>query len=149
LGKEAIECEYLYGQDCNAVEENEEAREARKISCSNDNESTCCYLCAHAQHCEISCNFLGENTNNPKEKVAVSEDTKEKHVLRCPICQTKMLQSEVKFRTGGWNGIWQLVTTWGELGEELLPLQVHACPKCGKVEFSAKPNTIQRVINKQ
>jgi hypothetical protein len=60
-----------------------------------------------------------------------------------------MLQSEVKFRTGGWNGVWQLIPfgSWGEVGEELLPLQIHACPKCGKVEFTANPKEIQKVID--
>lgn len=40
------------------------------------------------------------------------------------------------FRIGGTGGGWKLVFgEWAELGEEMLPLEILACPACRRVEF--------------
>lgn len=61
-----------------------------------------------------------------------------------------MLHSEVELRIGGWSGIMQLVPfgSWGEVSEELLPVVLHVCPKCGKIEFMAQEKTKQKIINR-
>jgi len=41
-----------------------------------------------------------------------------------------------RFRTGGTGGGWKLLFgEWAELGEEMLPLEVLACPSCRRVEL--------------
>ena len=41
-----------------------------------------------------------------------------------------------QFRVGGSSGGWKMVFgEWAELGEELLSLEVLACPQCRKVEM--------------
>lgn len=61
-----------------------------------------------------------------------------------------MLHSEVKLRTGGWSGLMQLVPfgSWGEVEEELLPVMIYLCPKCGKLEFMALEKTRQKIIDR-
>jgi hypothetical protein len=62
-----------------------------------------------------------------------------------------MIHSEVKLRTGGWSGLMQLLPfgSWGELGEELLPVEVYVCVRCGKIEFMAPEKTRQRIIERR
>lgn len=41
-----------------------------------------------------------------------------------------------KFRSGGTSGGWKLIFgEWAELGEEMIPLEVWACPNCRTVEL--------------
>jgi hypothetical protein len=146
-----VKCEFIKGENCTSVITNDEAKEVRKISCSNDNEEACCYLCDRYQGCEISCNFLGENKSKSKNKLS-NESIEDKKIrfLRCPLCDSKMLHSEVKLRTGGWSGLMQLIPfgSWGEVGEELIPVVLHVCPKCGKLEFTAPEKTKQNIISR-
>ena len=54
--------------------------------------------------------------------------------LRCGA-QLKSIGVE-QFRVGGSSGGWKMVFgEWAELGEELLSLEVLACPQCRKVEM--------------
>jgi len=50
-----------------------------------------------------------------------------------------MSQTRTKFRINGWEGLHPKLTgdDLGERGEELLPVIVYLCPKCGKIEFRA------------
>ena len=146
-----VECDFLKDRSCMSIIENDEAKEVRKISCNNDNEKACCYLCTRYQGCEISCNFLGENKNKQQNKN--SSKTIEGHkigVLRCPLCSSKMLHSKINLRTGGWEGITKGLPFGfgeiGEIGEELLPVIIYVCLKCGKLEFMAQERTKQRII---
>jgi hypothetical protein len=41
-----------------------------------------------------------------------------------------------KFRCGGTSGGWKLIFgEWAELGEQMIPLEVWACPQCRTVEL--------------
>jgi hypothetical protein len=143
----SLKCQYLNGDNCTSIGSSDEAKEIRKIECCNENNQACCYLCDSYRGCEISCNFLGENnkaTNKPNV-----EFNKKKSFLSCPLCDSKMIHNEVKLRIGGWAGLAQLFPfgSLGEVGEDVLPVILYVCPKCGKLEFMAKQKTIQKVIN--
>ena len=147
-----VKCEFLKDGNCASILENDEAKEVRKISCNNDNEKACCYLCTRYQGCEISCNFLGENKNKQQNKK--SSKTIEGHtigVLRCPLCDSKMLHSKRNLRVGGWEGWTKVldpaIDLMGEVSEELLPVIMYVCTKCGKLEFMAQEGTKQKIIN--
>ncbi len=46
-----------------------------------------------------------------------------------------------EFRVGGSSGGWKLLFgEWAEVGEEMLSLEVLACPSCRKVEFRIPAN---------
>jgi hypothetical protein len=81
----------------------------------------------------------------------IQELEKQDSLLSCPLCQSKMVHSEVKLRTGGWSGLAQLLPLGelGELGEELLPVEVHVCVRCGKIELMAPEKTRQRIIDRR
>lgn len=50
------------------------------------------------------------------------------------------------FRIGGTSGGWKLLFgEWAELGEDMLPLLVYICPKCGKIELYADEKTRQKL----
>ncbi|MCW4003934.1 MAG: hypothetical protein NWE95_08495 [Candidatus Bathyarchaeota archaeon] len=146
-----VKCEYFENGNCFSILENAEAKEARSLNCSNDNEQACCYLCSYYHGCEISCNFLGENKGKIKKQKFVESSNEYKiRILRCPLCESKMLHSDANLRIGGWTGLLKLVPfgSLGELGEELLPVTLFICPKCGKIEFMAQEKTKQRIINR-
>jgi hypothetical protein len=146
-----VKCEFLKDGDCASIASNDEAKEVRKISCSNDNEQACCYLCSRYQGCEISCDFIGENKNKSQNKQPPDSIEKNKiRVLKCPLCNSKMIHSEIKLRIGGWSGIMQALPlgSLGELGEELLPVVLYVCPKCGKLELVAQEKTKQKIIDR-
>jgi hypothetical protein len=140
-----IKCQYLNSQNCEAISENDEAKEARKIGCANDNQKACCYQCDFQRKCDISCSFLGK-----KAGVDGDKPNSEQKIVRCSLCQTKMLNADMNLRVGGWSGVKQWMVPLGqlsELGQELLPVTVFACPKCGKMDFIAKEKTLQRIVN--
>jgi hypothetical protein len=151
MSETKVECKYLKDTNCLSIVSDDEAKEVRKISCNNDNEQSCCYLCSRYQECEISCNFLGENKNKSNKKQPSDSIEENKiRVLRCPLCNSKMLHSEIKLRIGGWSGIMQALPlgSLGELGEKLLPVVLYFCPKCGKLEFMAQVDS-EREDNQQ
>lgn len=55
----------------------------------------------------------------------------------CVACGTALeLLGVEDFRVGGTGGSWKLVFgEWAELGEDMLPLHVLACPSCRRVEL--------------
>jgi predicted RNA-binding Zn-ribbon protein involved in translation (DUF1610 family) len=59
--------------------------------------------------------------------------------VKCPVCDVEMhLVRRLPFRVGGTGGGWKLIFgELAELGEEMLPLDVYLCPKCGRVELFA------------
>lgn len=61
----------------------------------------------------------------------VSEDA------RCLRCNAKLeLLGPERFRCGGTSGGWKLIFgEWAELGEQMMPLEVWACPCCRRVEL--------------
>ncbi len=49
------------------------------------------------------------------------------------------------FRIGGTSGGWKIVFgEWAELGEQMLPMEVYACPICGKIELYANQEMKQQ-----
>lgn len=146
-----VKCQYLKDGDCASITSNDEAEEARKISCNNDNKQACCYLCSYYHGCEISCVFLGETKNKPKNKQKKDNtEANQPNILTCPLCNSKMLHAKADLRIGGWTGLMKLVPfgELGELGEELLPVTLYVCSKCGKLEFMAQEKTKQKIINR-
>ena len=59
------------------------------------------------------------------------------HPNACLRCGGSLKSIGVEqFRVGGSSGGWKMVFgEWAELGEELLSLEVLACPQCRKVEM--------------
>jgi hypothetical protein len=55
----------------------------------------------------------------------------------CASCATALQSIGVEqFRVGGSSGGWKLLFgEWAELGEEMLSLEVLACPACRRVEL--------------
>ena len=152
------DCQYFKnGNLCAAVLENEEAKAARRLTCENDEETACCYLCSFQKTCDISCRYLGENQSEPErkgkeEKVAESESPR---VLRCHSCGLKMRPARTKLRIGGWEGITKTavrqifgegVSELGEMEEELLPIIVYLCPKCGRMELVAEEKAKEKLL---
>jgi hypothetical protein len=123
-----LKCEYLKDQNCSAIMMDDEGKAARQEGCKNNNKNECCYVCAFNHNCEISCEFLGEKDFPIKE---------------CPLCASEMYPAKVSLRIGGWTGLWKLVPFGGlgELGEELLPVVIYTCSKCGKLELFAEDKT--------
>jgi ribosomal protein L40E len=55
-----------------------------------------------------------------------------------------------KFRIGGVGGeLSYLIGDIVEIEQETLPVQVHICPKCGKVEFTATEQTGARFLSRK
>jgi hypothetical protein len=51
------------------------------------------------------------------------------------------------FRVGSTSGGWKLLFgEWAELGESMIPLEIHVCPECGRIELVAGEETKQRLL---
>jgi hypothetical protein len=148
-------CEYLTSEKlCSAVSDSEKAKAARQVRCKNDEKLTCCYICLFRRECAINCRFLGNIENEPQqieaekteadsalindEKIEVDK-TKSTTVTCCSLCNVEMSKTRTMFRINGWEGSHPKLVgdDSGKLGEELLPVIVYLCPKCGKIELSA------------
>ena len=72
-------------------------------------------------------------------------------VLKCPNCTLEMTSTKINLRVGGWRGLNQLLPfgNLGELGEELLPVTLFMCPKCGKLELMANKGTRAFIMERQ
>ena len=153
----AVCCEYLTSEKlCSAISDSEKAKAARQVRCTNDEKLTCCYICVFRRECVINCRFLGnvENVNESQqiepgkteadstfindEKTEV-DHMKNAPVTCCSLCNIEMSQTRTKFRINGWEGLQSKLTDDDseKFGEELLPVIVYLCPKCGKIEFRA------------
>jgi predicted RNA-binding Zn-ribbon protein involved in translation (DUF1610 family) len=55
-----------------------------------------------------------------------------------------------KLRIGGVGGEWSyIIGDIVEVEQEALPVQVHICPKCGKVELTATEQTGARLLSRK
>lgn len=65
MTKKAVQnCEYLVNNRlCGALSEDEEGKNVRDESCTNELKNFCCYLCNLRYSCEISCNYLDKVTS--------------------------------------------------------------------------------------
>ena len=151
----ANSCEYLTSEKlCLAISENEEAKSSRQIRCKNSEKMTCCYLCMLVLDCATPCRFLGNSENGPPQKEAEKtqidntfasdkkseEDRTENTLINwCSSCNVKMSKTRTNFRINGWEGIKQKFADndSARLGEEILPVIVYLCPKCGKIDLKA------------
>ncbi len=154
----ANSCEYLTSEKlCLAVSDNVKAKASRQVRCKNEEKLTCCYLCMFVFDCATPCRFLGSNESVSQrieaektqvdttpindEKTEVGE-MKEAEVDLCSLCNVEMSQTRTKLSIDGWGESHPKLA--GEdserLGEEVLPVIVYLCPKCGKIEFKADKN---------
>ena len=72
-------------------------------------------------------------------------------ILKCPLCGSEMSCNEVKIRMVGSQGLKEILSIasmYDVSGEIILPLLLHVCPNCGKIEFMAKGKKTQRILNK-
>lgn len=150
----ANSCEYITSEKlCLAVSESEKAKAARQVRCKNDEKMTCCYICLFKRECAINCRFLGNIENESQQIEAekteadnafindekIEEDkTKNATVTCCSLCNVEMSQTRTQFRINGWEVSNQkLANDYSRKPDELLPVIVYLCPKCGKIEFMA------------
>jgi len=65
---------------------------------------------------------------------------------KCSSCgQNSQYVYTAKFRVGGTSGGMKLLFgEWAELGEEMIPMYVFVCPRCGKIELYATDDLRQR-----
>jgi hypothetical protein len=151
----ANSCEYLTSDKlCLAVSESEKARSSRELRCKNSEKMTCCYLCMFVLDCATPCRFLGNTENGPPQKEAKKTEiditfngdknneedkTENTPVTCCSSCNVQMSQTRTKFRIDGWEGANQkfAANDSTRFGEEILPVIVYLCPKCGKIDFKA------------
>jgi hypothetical protein len=142
-------CEYLTSEKlCLAVSESSKAKAARQARCKNEEKMTCCYLCMFVMDCPTPCQFLGNSENGSPslevektnvENTSVEENKTEDQIKNdsvpcCPLCNTEMSQTRTKFRIDGWEGNKKPADY---KPEEVLPVIVCLCPKCGKIELKA------------
>ena len=150
----ANSCEYLTSEKlCIAVSDSEKAKASRQVRCKNDEKMMCCYLCLFILDCATPCRFLGNIENESQqidtEKTEIdstfisNEKTEVDHsknaIVYCSLCNVEMSQTRTKFRIDGWEETHQKLAdddSW-KLGEEVLPVIVYLCPKCGKIDFRA------------
>ena len=151
----ANSCEYSTIEKlCSAVSDSEKGRASRQVRCQNYEKMTCCYLCWSRRECAIKCRFLGniESESAPLEAEKIEAESEFKNdkkteeylaknapVTCCSLCNVEMARTRTEFRIDGWGGPQPKLTgdDSGKLGEEVLPVIVYLCPKCGKIEFRA------------
>lgn len=149
----ANSCEYLTSEKlCLAVSESDKAKAARQVRCKNDEKSTCCYLCMLVLDCATPCRFLGntENVSSPidaekteTENTLINDNKTEENQTQnpaipcCSVCNVEMSQTRTKFRIDGWEESQQKSSEddLGKFAEEVLPVIVYFCPKCGKIDL--------------
>jgi hypothetical protein len=100
--------------------------------------------------CATPCRFLGNIENEPQQIDAektqtnttptsdekTEEDTtKNAPVTCCSLCNVEMSQTKTMLRINGWKGSKQ---KFGKVdSEEVLPVIICLCPKCGKIDLRA------------
>jgi hypothetical protein len=108
--------------------------------------------------CANPCRFLGgyENelrqVNTEKNEInssGINQDktevnkTQNASVTFCILCNAEMSQTKTKFKIDGWEGSHQKPThdDSARFGEEVLPVIVSLCPKCGKIDLRVDEKT--------
>jgi len=143
-----VECEYFRDGTCFSIMTNDEEKERRLMGCSNSNIRACCFLCSRLQGCEISCRK--EVNKNEKVDKLMDDGSKKNSVptLTCSSCDVVMLNSRMNLRAEVSNkNVPLAMGEIGEIAEELLPVLIYMCPKCGKIEFMAQEKTKQKIID--
>lgn len=101
-----------------------------------------------------SCHQI-EQTEKEKKELRSLSKFKKIEEMRCPLCNTLMLSSIVTFRVGGWSGkanvasdllVSPLVTKIGQVQEQLLPIVVYFCVKCGKIELVGTYSALKNLL---
>lgn len=150
----ANSCEYLTSEKlCSAVSNDEKAKASRQVRCRNSDKMTCCYLCMLVLDCATPCRFLGSAENDTRridpEKNEVTsaavndqppaDQTENGALTLCSLCNVEMSQTKTKFRIDGWEESNQkpIDDDLRKLADDILPVIVYLCPKCGKIEFRA------------
>ncbi|MGD6810731.1 MAG: hypothetical protein ACQCN3_13625 [Candidatus Bathyarchaeia archaeon] len=142
----ANSCEYLnIDKTCNAFNDNPKAQASRQLKCRNDEKNVCCYLCTFRPQCTISCKYLGqyENYTAPKtetQPTAIVDKDLEVEASQfenatgafCFSCNVEMAWARTKFTVDAWRGPKPALAA-----DQILPVVVYLCPKCGKIEFRA------------
>jgi hypothetical protein len=96
--------------------------------------------------CNTPCRFLGNSDNESQQidaernpiKRSISNDTPEENktenapVTFCSLCNVEMFQTMTSFKIEGDKGQNQRVF------EEVMPVIVCICPKCGKIDLRAE-----------
>ena len=96
--------------------------------------------------CNTPCRFLGNSDNESQQidaernpiKRSISNDTPEENktenapVTFCSLCNIEMSQTMTSFKIEGDKGQNQRVC------EEVMPVIVCICPKCGKIDLRAE-----------
>ena len=150
----ANSCEYFtIDKSCSAVSESQKGKANRQIRCLNDEKATCCYVCSFGSICEIKCRFLGKiegespqtdaqksgvdtAVNDKKTQVKQTENTS---IACCSECNAKMSRTRTIFRIDGWekSHLKPADEDTRKPMEELLPVTIYLCPRCGRIEFRA------------
>ncbi len=80
-----------------------------------------------------------EKTANNSKKTELDQ-TKNGSLICCSMCNVKMSQTRTKFKIEGWEDshIKLVDDDSGKPIEELLPVTVYLCPRCGRIEFRAR-----------
>jgi hypothetical protein len=96
--------------------------------------------------CETPCRFLGNNENESQQidaetnpiNSSISNNTPEDEktenapVTFCSLCNVEMSQTMTRFRIEGGKGQNK------KISEEVMPVIVYICPKCGKIDLRAE-----------
>jgi hypothetical protein len=80
-----------------------------------------------------------------------AEATEIIEILKCPLCGSEMNCNEVKIRMVGSQGLKEslyIACIYDVLGEIIVPLLMHVCANCGKIEFTAKGKKTQESSTK-
>jgi len=155
----ANNCEYLnYDKTCTVFSGTSKANANRQLNCKNEQKTVCCYLCIFRSQCPINCKYLGQTENytesqQPEPKnvsmpsVSGADDDKTLKdkpltlesipVAFCFSCNIEMAWTKTQFTIDLWHGNKPLLFN----NENVLPVTVLLCPKCGKIEFKANLTT--------
>ena len=148
----ANSCEYLsIDKMCVLIRDNPKTKTFRQLNCkSNQNITSCCYLCVHRSQCVTSCKYLGQSESSCELHYvaeSMSTDVKELKddvsqfesvpVAFCFFCNVEMAYARTQFTIDNWKGAAHTMLVC----DKVLPVTVLLCPKCGKIEFKARCTT--------